>query len=458
MWYWCDHGAHMWCCSSVFQGTAQGVGVWWDTWKIRRNNRLIFFFLLKKKGKKDRTECTGFSVPEVFFPHLAKRDGACVCIFSTQRLKIKLSVSLIVKGKKSTMIFSFGRCVSLRVVPAGSFTFVPDSSLDRYLLQTPCEWPSALHRLGTNHHGDGHQQVGVTRFRLKFSKTTSVPINDDAFVKILKQTVIQILNRLLFSIILLIRQSKRKLTVAVWNEPLNCFPAPGGPSFSKYCNVIPLYALVFWIYAQSCLALSEVFFETCAPPSGVQPPLGVGPSSWLPQSLLLTSCVQVLSISLTLLVLCFTASPIFFALFVLLGVKFNTAAAITEKPVRGPQVVFFYLRELRCSLSLRHFPLQNVVVKRSTSNIHVIGSFCCHLILMSLCSHVNDVLIEENLCVLMSSFSIGGLILDKTVSDPNLAGIIVYAPVINGELLLLFKINPNSHYYISFVSSLSPSS
>lgn len=31
------------------------------------------------------------------------------------------------------------------------------------------------------------------------------------------------------------------------------------------------------------------------------------------------------------------------------------------------------------------------------------------------------------------SFSIGGLILDKTVSNPNLAGIIVYAPVINGE-------------------------
>ncbi|XP_039618119.1 solute carrier family 41 member 2-like [Polypterus senegalus] len=28
--------------------------------------------------------------------------------------------------------------------------------------------------------------------------------------------------------------------------------------------------------------------------------------------------------------------------------------------------------------------------------------------------------------------SIGGLILDKTVSDPNLAGIVVYAPVING--------------------------
>lgn len=32
------------------------------------------------------------------------------------------------------------------------------------------------------------------------------------------------------------------------------------------------------------------------------------------------------------------------------------------------------------------------------------------------------------------SFSIGGLILDKTISDPNLEGIIVFAPVINGEL------------------------
>lgn len=33
------------------------------------------------------------------------------------------------------------------------------------------------------------------------------------------------------------------------------------------------------------------------------------------------------------------------------------------------------------------------------------------------------------------SFSIGGLILDKTESNPNLAGMLIYAPVINGELL-----------------------
>lgn len=32
------------------------------------------------------------------------------------------------------------------------------------------------------------------------------------------------------------------------------------------------------------------------------------------------------------------------------------------------------------------------------------------------------------------SFSIGGLILDKTISDPNLEGIVVFAPVINGKL------------------------
>lgn len=30
-------------------------------------------------------------------------------------------------------------------------------------------------------------------------------------------------------------------------------------------------------------------------------------------------------------------------------------------------------------------------------------------------------------------FSIGGLILDTTVSDPNLVGIVVYTPVINGK-------------------------
>lgn len=34
------------------------------------------------------------------------------------------------------------------------------------------------------------------------------------------------------------------------------------------------------------------------------------------------------------------------------------------------------------------------------------------------------------LCVLCS---VGGLILDKTVSDPNFAGMAVFTPVINGE-------------------------
>lgn len=38
----------------------------------------------------------------------------------------------------------------------------------------------------------------------------------------------------------------------------------------------------------------------------------------------------------------------------------------------------------------------------------------------------------EPIITAMLISSIGGLILDKTVSDPNLAGIIVYAPVING--------------------------
>lgn len=33
------------------------------------------------------------------------------------------------------------------------------------------------------------------------------------------------------------------------------------------------------------------------------------------------------------------------------------------------------------------------------------------------------------------SFSIGGLILDTTVSDPNLVGIVVYTPVINGKTM-----------------------
>lgn len=40
-------------------------------------------------------------------------------------------------------------------------------------------------------------------------------------------------------------------------------------------------------------------------------------------------------------------------------------------------------------------------------------------------------------------FSIGGLILDTTVSDPNLVGIVVYTPVING------KADKIMFYYIS---------
>lgn len=41
------------------------------------------------------------------------------------------------------------------------------------------------------------------------------------------------------------------------------------------------------------------------------------------------------------------------------------------------------------------------------------------------------------LCVILSlcPCSVGGLILDKTVSDPNFAGMAVFTPVINGEVL-----------------------
>lgn len=38
---------------------------------------------------------------------------------------------------------------------------------------------------------------------------------------------------------------------------------------------------------------------------------------------------------------------------------------------------------------------------------------------------------DSKYCTLF--FSIGGLILDTTVSDPNLVGIVVYTPVINGK-------------------------
>lgn len=39
------------------------------------------------------------------------------------------------------------------------------------------------------------------------------------------------------------------------------------------------------------------------------------------------------------------------------------------------------------------------------------------------------------------SYSVGGLILDKTVTNPNFAGIAVFTPVINGEQL--------EHIYLS---------
>uniref|UniRef100_A0A671TSP3 Solute carrier family 41 member n=1 Tax=Sparus aurata TaxID=8175 RepID=A0A671TSP3_SPAAU len=58
----------------------------------------------------------------------------------------------------------------------------------------------------------------------------------------------------------------------------------------------------------------------------------------------------------------------------------------------------------------------------------------------------------EPIITAMVISSIGGLILDKTVSDPNLAGIIVYAPVINGiggNLVSIqsSRISTNLHLY-----------
>ncbi|MEQ2263350.1 hypothetical protein XENORESO_006545 [Xenotaenia resolanae] len=51
------------------------------------------------------------------------------------------------------------------------------------------------------------------------------------------------------------------------------------------------------------------------------------------------------------------------------------------------------------------------------------------------------------------SFSIGGLILDKTVSDPNLIGIVVYAPVINGvggNLVSIQSSRISTHLHLNY--------
>lgn len=40
------------------------------------------------------------------------------------------------------------------------------------------------------------------------------------------------------------------------------------------------------------------------------------------------------------------------------------------------------------------------------------------------------------------SFSVGGLILDKTVTNPNFAGMAVFTPVINGEESETFRMLP----------------
>ena len=45
----------------------------------------------------------------------------------------------------------------------------------------------------------------------------------------------------------------------------------------------------------------------------------------------------------------------------------------------------------------------------------------------------NPSVIFVSLCLRLCS--VGGLILDKTVSDPNFAGMAVFTPVINGEVL-----------------------
>ena len=72
------------------------------------------------------------------------------------------------------MTFPLDRTVSLCVVPGGSVIVVPDPSLGGHLLQTPGQSHPALHRLGTNHNSNGHQQVFTSALKLAFSSSSSL--------------------------------------------------------------------------------------------------------------------------------------------------------------------------------------------------------------------------------------------------------------------------------------------
>ncbi|XP_061677418.1 solute carrier family 41 member 2 isoform X3 [Syngnathoides biaculeatus] len=65
----------------------------------------------------------------------------------------------------------------------------------------------------------------------------------------------------------------------------------------------------------------------------------------------------------------------------------------------------------------------------------------------------------EPIITAMVISSMGGLILDKTVSDPNLAGIILYAPVINGiggNLVSIQASRISTHLHLNFSSGKVP--
>lgn len=64
--------------------------------------------------------------------------------------------------------FVVDRALPLRAVPGWSFLFMFDTRLDDHLFQTPSQSHSALHRLGTNHCSNDHQQVLKNTFQVEF--------------------------------------------------------------------------------------------------------------------------------------------------------------------------------------------------------------------------------------------------------------------------------------------------
>lgn len=79
---------------------------------------------------------------------------------------------VLAKEEKIEHVLFLSRFLPICVVTGLRFLHVSDSSVDRHLLQAPCQPHPALLRMGASHHCHDHQQVCVCVYLvLKWERT-----------------------------------------------------------------------------------------------------------------------------------------------------------------------------------------------------------------------------------------------------------------------------------------------